>query len=198
MAYVTIEARRRSFVEAAVKVLVRDGAARVTTRRVAAVARASLASFHYAFRGKEELLRAVIERYLTLLDEKCAREFTAERGVRGGVRALLGLIMDFCRSEPEFHLAQYELFLWALRTPSARRLARYSYERWFERIEEQLNRCTRRDRRRKQQLRQLARRFLMVADGMVLQMIALKDAGPRRRDLDRLTDAVMVGFQWGA
>jgi AcrR family transcriptional regulator len=191
MTYITAEARRQAFVKAAVKVLIKEGAARITTRRVAAAAKAPLASFHYAFERKEDLLRAVIEHYLDLLDEQCAANFKPERGLKAGVRALLQLIMDFCRKEPEFHLAQYELFLWALRTPSAHELAKYWYERWFERIEERLADCVTRGQPSTQELSRLARSFLIVADGMVLQIIALKDFGPQSRDLKRLTDAVM-------
>ncbi|MFB7756763.1 TetR/AcrR family transcriptional regulator, partial [Streptomyces sp. NPDC056121] len=48
--------RRRQLVEAAIRVMARDGVAKTTTRSVVAEAGVSLSVFHYCFDSKQELL----------------------------------------------------------------------------------------------------------------------------------------------
>ncbi len=192
MAHIPVGERRRSIVEAAVKVITGEGPARATTRRVAAAAKAPLASLHYTFRNKEELFRAVIERCLDLVDEKYQEQLPEVRGLREGVRALLKINRDWCLAEPGFHVAEYELFLWALRTPSAHEFTRYIYQRWFERVGVLLAKCMDASERTSCNLERLARDVVAVLDGMVLQIIALGHAGPGPEDINRLADAAMI------
>lgn len=61
MARVSMEERSRQFVEAAARVIAREGAGAATTRRIAAEADAPLAALHYCFKSKDELLEAVYD-----------------------------------------------------------------------------------------------------------------------------------------
>ena len=61
MARVSADVRRERLVEAAIRVMVRDGVAKATTRSIVAEADMPLGAFHYCFRSKEELLENVIE-----------------------------------------------------------------------------------------------------------------------------------------
>ncbi len=61
MARVTASERRQQLIDAAFRVMTRDGVAAASTRAIAAEANAPLASFHYVFSSKEELLREVTE-----------------------------------------------------------------------------------------------------------------------------------------
>jgi AcrR family transcriptional regulator len=61
MPRVPAELRRRQLVAAAFRVIGRDGFAGATTRRVCAEAGAPLASFHYWFASKQELLTELTE-----------------------------------------------------------------------------------------------------------------------------------------
>ena len=54
--------RREALVEAALRVMARDGLAAGTTRAVVAEAGMSLASFHYAFASRDELLAELVRR----------------------------------------------------------------------------------------------------------------------------------------
>lgn len=64
MARVSAKDRSLQFVQAAARVIARDGAGAATTRRIAAEAEAPLAALHYCFRSKDELLEEVY-RYLS-------------------------------------------------------------------------------------------------------------------------------------
>jgi AcrR family transcriptional regulator len=61
MPRVPAELRRQQLVAAAFRVIGRDGFAAATTRRVCAEAGAPLASFHYCFASKQELLTELTE-----------------------------------------------------------------------------------------------------------------------------------------
>jgi AcrR family transcriptional regulator len=59
MARISADNRRNEFVRSAARVIANHGVAAATTRRIAAEANAPLASLHYCFRNKDELLQEV-------------------------------------------------------------------------------------------------------------------------------------------
>ncbi|MCQ9162825.1 TetR/AcrR family transcriptional regulator [Arthrobacter sp. STN4] len=59
MARISADDRRSEFVRSAARVIANHGVAAATTRRIAAEANAPLASLHYCFRNKDELLQEV-------------------------------------------------------------------------------------------------------------------------------------------
>ncbi|WP_125614612.1 TetR/AcrR family transcriptional regulator [Specibacter cremeus] len=59
MARISAEDRRAEFVRSAARVIAAQGVAAATTRRIAEEANAPLASLHYCFRNKDELLQEV-------------------------------------------------------------------------------------------------------------------------------------------
>jgi AcrR family transcriptional regulator len=67
MPRVPAELRRQQLVAAAFRVIGRDGFAAATTRRVCAEAGAPLASFHYCFASKQELLTELTEQTMAKL-----------------------------------------------------------------------------------------------------------------------------------
>jgi len=56
VARMSAQARREQLVEAAIKVMSKEGLERTTTRRIAEEAGVPHGGFHYAFRDKNELL----------------------------------------------------------------------------------------------------------------------------------------------
>src|SRR3954454_19035233 len=78
MAHIPMEVRRQQLVEAAMTVIAREGVDGATTRRIADEAGAPLATLHYCFQAKENLLLAVFEHLAELV-----RSDTAEAGAPG-------------------------------------------------------------------------------------------------------------------
>lgn len=126
-----VEQRRRELVDAAVRVIARDGVAAATTRAIVAEAGMSLASLHYAFPSREHLLEAVIvevtaqERraaevgLLPLavgLDAGSAEPPRLEDVVADGLQRYVDLLVE----RPEREQALFELALYAMRTPGQR------------------------------------------------------------------------------
>lgn len=196
MSPVPADERRLQIITAAVEVITRAGAAKTTTRRVAAAADAPLASLHYIFKNKEELFTAVIEYILDLVDEELERHLESEDGLDAAVRALFDLNYDWCRKEPEFHIAEYELFIWALRTPSSSAFGRRIYERWFDVVGRVLAESAAGDDAwPPARIETLTRDVIASLDGMLLQMIAFGDNGPTREDARRYADAALASLR---
>ncbi|MFF8726651.1 TetR/AcrR family transcriptional regulator [Streptomyces sp. NPDC015171] len=129
MAYVSAEARRQQLIEAAVLVVAREGADGATTRKIADEAKAPLASLHYCFQNKENLLLAVFTQLsaevpvgvvlpedgsATLSDviEQSltnAMRWSADNPVR--MRAMIEVTLWAERNDPELSVSFYDTFL---------------------------------------------------------------------------------------
>ena len=129
--------RRAQLVEAAIRVMTRDGVARATTRAIAAEAQMPLGIFHYAFRSKQELMVMVIE--------TIARQSKSEidAAVLSGsntdllavIRAGLGAYFEHVVAFPHEHLVTYELTTTALRDKELEEVARRQYDYYLEQNE---------------------------------------------------------------
>ncbi|MFR9730485.1 TetR/AcrR family transcriptional regulator [Saccharopolyspora sp. MS10] len=123
------ERRRRAILDAALRVVERDGVAGVSHRAIAREAGVPPASIAYYFAGIDELLVATLVESADLLvgDIARMRERTPPEG-RAWVRTIaenLAMMIDERRART---IAEYELYLLAARRPALRPAAR----RWFE------------------------------------------------------------------
>ncbi|MFF9213282.1 MULTISPECIES: TetR/AcrR family transcriptional regulator [unclassified Streptomyces] len=128
MAHVSADARREQLIEAAVRVIAREGADRATTRKIAEEARAPLASLHYCFQNKENLLLAVFTQLSgempveadppedenvsmgQVMERRMTRamQWTVENPLR--VRAMIEVTLWAERNDPELSVSFYEGF----------------------------------------------------------------------------------------
>jgi len=134
VARMSADERRAKLVEAAIRVMTRDGVAKATTRAIAAEAAMPLGVFHYAFRSKQELMAMVTEtiarRSKTDIDEAV---------LSGGapdlyelVLAGLGAYLDHVVAHPEEHLVTYELTSTALRDEELVEVAHRQYDYYLD------------------------------------------------------------------
>jgi AcrR family transcriptional regulator len=72
------DARRAELLQAALRVMSRDGVAAGTTRAIVAEAGMPLATFHYCFRSRNELLRDLITLVTTMERDVAAAAMTGE------------------------------------------------------------------------------------------------------------------------
>ncbi|MFJ8433989.1 TetR/AcrR family transcriptional regulator [Kitasatospora sp. NPDC094019] len=121
--------RREELLEAAIKVMIRDGVAKATTRTIVAEAGLPLGAFHYCFRSKEELLHSVIERITQGALAPAVAAATSVEGVPVAdiVRDTLRVYWDRIRATPDEHLLTYELTQYALRQSGLSEVARRQY-----------------------------------------------------------------------
>ncbi len=123
--------RREELIEAAIKVMIRDGVAKATTRTIVAEAGLPLGAFHYCFRSKEELLHSVIERITQGALAPAVAAAAAGVPVADIVRDTLRVYWDRIRATPDEHLLTYELTQYALRQPGLAEVARRQYRHYL-------------------------------------------------------------------
>lgn len=137
MARMSAGDRRERLVEAAIRVMTRDGVTRATTRAIAAEADMPLGVFHYAFRSKQELMAMVTESIAlqSQADIEVAMGASEGEDLLGIVRAVLFAYLDHVVTHPSEHLVTYELTLHALRDKQLGEVARRQheyYQQWNE------------------------------------------------------------------
>jgi TetR/AcrR family transcriptional regulator, regulator of biofilm formation and stress response len=164
--------RRQALVEAAARVIAREGVAAASTRAITAEAGMSLASFHYVFPSRDALLAEVIERALE-------REIAAQEGLSGTHRSLEERVhagfeasLRLLASAPGDELGMFELMQHALRTPGLEQLAYRQYERYWdvaERFVETTGVAWDRPPR------EIARVIVALNDGIALAWLATRD-----------------------
>jgi AcrR family transcriptional regulator len=123
------DGRRLQLIEAATRVIAREGVAAATTRRIAAEAGVPHGLVHYWFTGKDELLDEVVQGMLRQLEaatgEPAARpELDAAEDFAQRFRSAFELIEGDDRGR---QIALFELTTWSLRSPEYRHVARAQY-----------------------------------------------------------------------
>jgi AcrR family transcriptional regulator len=111
------EDRREQLVDAAIRVMTRDGVARATTRAIAGEAGLPLGVLHYAFHSKQELMTVVTE----AIARRSKADIDAAVLTEGRpdlfelVLAGLSAYFDHVVEHPDQHLVTYEVTTMALR-----------------------------------------------------------------------------------
>jgi AcrR family transcriptional regulator len=129
--------RRLQFVRSAARVIARDGLAAATTRRIAAEAEAPLASLHYCFRSKDELLEEVYY----YLSRDYAQALPPVAATDGGLQAVVlahaRRVWERMLAEPHEQVTTFELLLRRFRVesdeePKALAMNRSMYQGWIK------------------------------------------------------------------
>lgn len=128
------ERRRRTILEATLRVIGREGVAGVTHRAVAAEARVPLASTTYYFESKDDLLCEAFRHYAEQsqreIDRSALRAVNDSGGEvpepRDAIEAMVSYLIDELTERRESLAAEYELHLEASRRPELRELS----QRW--------------------------------------------------------------------
>ena len=123
------ERRRRSLLEATLRVIARGGVEAVTHRRVAAEAGVSHGTTTYHFASREDIILQAFRYYIRLITAHLDAAWDSLDDDPGSVPSVIAFLVDFTRrefSDPELILAEYELILCAARNDA---LAR-EYRAW--------------------------------------------------------------------
>jgi AcrR family transcriptional regulator len=185
--------RREQLVDAAIRVMTRDGVAQATTRVIVAEADVSLSVFHYCFASKQDLLEAVID---TIMEHSSARAMamiTPGAAADQAIRAAFQAYWDHVVAAPEEHLLTYELTQYALRTPGFDAIARRQYGRYVRAILsflDQLAGSLEVEIRTPADV--LARYVASLLDGLTLNYLLLGDTEGAQAVLDTAADHVIA------
>jgi AcrR family transcriptional regulator len=185
--------RREQLVEAAIRVMTRDGVASATTRVIVAEADVSLSVFHYCFASKQDLLEAVIDAIMEHGSARAMAMVTPGVAADQAIRAAFQAYWDHVVAAPEEHLLTYELTQYALRTPGFDAIARRQYGRYVGAILDFLDQLA---RSLELEIRTpadvLARYVASLLDGLTLNYLLLGDTEGAQAVLDTAADHVIA------
>jgi AcrR family transcriptional regulator len=188
--------RRAALVRAALRVVARDGVAAATTRAIVAEAGMSLASFHYAFTSRDELMVELVNAVVDGEELALAPALLPVAGgvsMRDAVRAGLQHYFEAVRADPDREKAMFELTQWALREPHLEHLARRQYDRYFTVAESALlaaasiTGCS-----WTRPTGEIARMLVVLTDGLTIAWLVTRDDAAAASAMDFAADAVAM------
>lgn len=194
MQYMAADARRRQLVEAAGRVIRRDGLERATTRAIAEEAGASLPTLHYAYRDKTELLTAVCEQWLELAADLLRGLVPEGCSPPDAVANLMRGFFDWVAADHAVGLAQYELLIWAIRNDGE--MAGRFHAAYRSTCREALGRTLPNDHRIGPALDELTATMSTALDGCLIRLLATGDGPGVRADLERFVALARTAAGW--
>jgi AcrR family transcriptional regulator len=179
-----VEERRRRLLAAAFAVISRRGVSGATTRAIVDEAGMKLASFHYAFESREELLAELVN---VVVDEQDV-VLDIPQGDSAALDALLeaGLLRYFeqVRDDPLRERAMFELTQFAMRSAAMHDLAVRQYNRYRQLAEAALAEAAERSHSRwRVPLSELAADLVALTDGITLAWLVDGDDERARRTI---------------
>lgn len=176
MAHTPVHERRRALIEAAVRVVADVGVGRATTRAIVSEAGMSLASFHYAFASRDELIDELIKTMVERERVAVIPELLAESSLRDVLEAGLLGYFEHLRASPQHEQAMLELTQYALRSPGRSTLAKTQYTSYTEIAVSSLTLATEHtDTRWTIPVETVARMMLALTDGLTLSWLVDRD-----------------------
>ncbi|WP_188944705.1 TetR/AcrR family transcriptional regulator [Nakamurella endophytica] len=169
-------ARRTLLLEAARRVIDRDGVAGVTTRAVCAEAGMGQGAFHHLFASRDELLHQVLSE---LIEGIVARSTDVDPATPFEQVLVAALLLDWetLRDTPRIRTVLYEITVAGLRGAVQPDLVRFQYRRYREVTEQALARLAERAGVRwTAPVPAVARTVIAALDGIALQYLVDGDA----------------------
>jgi len=124
--------RRERLLEAAERVMTRDGVAAGTTRAIVAEAGMAPSVFHYCFRSRDEMISELILRLGGRERAAVWEAVVPSPDLREMLRSAVDAYLGHLTAHPEQELVLLELNHYALRTPGLRHLAVQQYQMYYE------------------------------------------------------------------
>jgi AcrR family transcriptional regulator len=190
MSRISAEARREKFIEAAIKVMAREGLEHATTRRIAEEAGAPQGFFHYVFRDKTELLAAVIGAVTQQVEQVLRDAVDPRKGLAAAIEDAVKAFWRHVLTDDGLQLMQYELVIYCRRTPGMEWLADWQYARYIAAATDVLGAAAEHDTVESAiRTDQLVRFLVAAVDGLVLQYTVHHDAEQSQHDVSNLIAA---------
>lgn len=191
MTRLSADERRASLVQAALRVIDRDGVHGATTRSIVAEAGMSLASFHYAFRSRDEMIRELIDFVVKNEQQVSLAAVETDADIRSAVRSGLQAYFDLLVAHPSREQALQELVQYSLRTPELAELPRAQYQSYFHSATVVLERGAELTGVRWTiPIGDLSRVLIAIVDGLTMAWLADRDDVAAWRLMDFAADTI--------
>jgi AcrR family transcriptional regulator len=184
---ISADKRREQFVEAAIKVMSREGLEAATTRRIAEEAGAPKGSFHYLFRDKKELLTAVVAAINLQVEQVLREAIDPRKGLAAAIEDGLHAFWTHVMSDDGLQLMQYELVIFGRRTPGFEWVASWLYTRYEATAREVFGAAALHEKEPLAvDIGDLSRFLVAAVDGLIIQYEVHRDHEQSQRDLATL------------
>ena len=182
--------RRLEIVQAALRVIAELGVPGATTRAIVAEAGMSLASFHYAFASRDEMMQELIAH---VVENQTVAAFSTIRcgsDIRTTVRDGLQAFFETIVAEPAREQVLFELMLFALRTPGLEELPSKQWANYRAAATELLNAvAVNAGIRWSRPIDEVALMLVTVTDGITLAWLASRDRAGAANVMDIAADS---------
>ncbi|MGY1740663.1 MULTISPECIES: TetR/AcrR family transcriptional regulator [unclassified Blastococcus] len=187
--------RREALVGAALRVMARDGLVAGTTRAVVAEAGMSLASFHYAFASRDELLGQLVRRVVGRELAAATAGMDPAAGLAGCLRAAAAGYLAHLQADPGAEQLMLELTLHAVRDPALQPVAREQYRAYAAAAATLLERATALTGTAwRGPLDEPARLLVALVDGATTSWLVDRDTAATRAALDAGVDLLVARY----
>lgn len=190
MPYVSQDERRRQLIEATVRLLQRDGADRVTTRAIATEAQAPLASIHYTFGSKDDVVRAAFDHVVNELLSELDLSIDTGAGMASAITKVFARVGELLE-DPRFAIVLGDL------TPSDDPWMRSQSERVIDSCEQLLRReaDAAGEPAPAMGFPQAARLAMAGVDGLIMQFEMHRDESRTRTDLAEMAELIGLALR---
>ncbi|WP_164473860.1 TetR/AcrR family transcriptional regulator [Gordonia insulae] len=181
-----VEKRRELLLDAAFRVIARNGVDGATTRAISAEAGVTLSTFHYVFASRDDLLAALVQRgtdtELSVIAEAltitASGTTTGIDGIRIMLRESLSGYIDGVVADPDREQAMISLNQYARQTRGLATLGADMYRRYYEAIADGLALAARQaDVDWDRPTHELAPLVVAATDGITLAYLNTRDRG---------------------
>lgn len=184
MTRMSVADRRELLASAAIQVIGARGLSQATTRAIVAEAGMSLASFHYAYRSRDELLVEIMQRIVD--GELSAAQLSLRPGaaIEDLLTDCFGAFFDYVRADPQHERALQELLHHAIVSPGMDHLARAQYASYHRAAAELLREVALAAAVQwTEPLEDVARFVITMTDGLTLAWLADRDTAAAERTI---------------
>jgi len=184
MTHMPVAERRSRLLSAAFAVIARTGVSGATTRAIVEEAGMKLASFHYAFESREDLLAELVNEVVETQEVVLEVATAADGSLAGTLEQGLLRYFDQVRQDPHRERAMFELTQYAMRSPVMIGFATRQYARYRQLAAQSLEEAA--DRTGStwtRPLDELATDLVALTDGITLAWLADGDDARAHRTI---------------
>jgi AcrR family transcriptional regulator len=189
---VSAEDRKEQLIAATVELMRREGVQSVTIRAIAKEANAPLATAHYCFSNKEELMEAAAEAWFKNLS-RFSSDVPVHLGLRKAVEQVAEGYWRALEEEPASILSEIELILWATRNAGVSPLAAKIYPAYEVELGNIFSAAAQSNGDQcRMEFPTLVRLFLVIYDGVAIQYMTDPKATDHRAQFFMMIDALLL------
>jgi len=185
--------RRGEIVQAALRVIAEQGMQGATTRAIVAEAGMPLASFHYAFASRDEMMEELIAHVVETQSIAAFEAIRFSTDIRSTIRDGLQAFFDTIVADTAEEQVLFELMLFAMRTPGLESLPQRQWAKYREAAEQVLRAAAEgAGIEWVVPVESVARMLIAITDGLTLAWLADRDLAAAATVMDLAADSLFA------